>query len=211
MSRHIVDTIRIPGSRLKAVIEYDEDCEAPYADDDGVRIVILHRKYSNPSKECGTTPDEVQAWCEENAGEWFIAPLWMYEHSGVALRAGASNPFSCQWDSGGVGIVALKRSEWGRQELAEPEREAALLDYAKGVAEIYGRWMNGECYGYSIVDPRDASYDGDSCWGYVGLENVQEAAKDALEYAAKDLKEQEDTDAARLIEANRPDMMGDEA
>jgi hypothetical protein len=208
MSRGTVETIRSSICRLKAVIEYDTDSSPPYGDDDAVRIVLLHRRYNDPSKgACGRTPNEVLAWAEENAEEWFTAALWVYEHSDVALRAGVSNPFACPWDSGWVGIVALKRSEWGRQDAPEPEREAALLEYAKNVAEEHGRWMNGECYGYTIIDPRDEDYDGDSCWGFVGFEHVENEATEALAYAAKELVDREGERVAKEIEASRPDMM----
>ncbi len=205
-----IEKIRLPGTRLVAKIEYDHDCEAPYSEDDAVTIVLLHREYNDPSKgACGTTPQEVAAWCSEHEEAWFSVPLWAYIHSGVALAAGQGNPFNCQWDSGQVGIVALKRSEWGSQTAVTPEREADLLGYAMGVAEEYGRWMNGECYGYTIVDPRNADYEGDSCWGFVGYEGVEEAATEALERAARALKEEEDEAMARSLEDSRPDLMGE--
>ena len=205
-----IEKIRLPGTRLVAEIDYDHDCEAPYAEDDAVIIVILHREYNDPSKgACGTTPQEVAAWCSGHEEEWFSVPLWAYIHSGIALSAGQGNPFNCQWDSGQVGIVALKRSEWASPRGAPPEQEADLLGYAKGVAEGHGRWLNGECYGYTIVDPRNACYDGDSCWGFVGFEYVKEEAKDALERAARALKEEEDEATARSLEDSRPDLMGE--
>lgn len=206
-----IEKIRLPGTRLVAEIEYDHNCEAPYGGDDAVVIVILHGEYDDPSKgACGTTPQEVAAWCSEHEDEWFSVPLWAYIHGGIALAAGQGNPFSCPWDSGQVGVVALKRSKWGDARAEGPEREAALLGYAKSVAEEYGRWMNGECYGYTIVDPRNACYDGDSCWGFVGFERVEEEAKDALERAARALKEEEEDEAtARSLEDSRPDLMGE--
>jgi hypothetical protein len=116
--------------------------------------------------------------------------------------------FFTNGDSGRVGIVALKRSEWGGTGVTGPEREAALLEYAKNVAEEYGRWMNGECYGYTIIDPRDEGYDGGSCWGFVGFEHVENEATEALAYAAKEFVDKENERVAREIEASRPDMMG---
>ena len=29
---------------------YDEDCNSPYEDDGAVKIVLLHRRYTNPSR-----------------------------------------------------------------------------------------------------------------------------------------------------------------
>jgi hypothetical protein len=160
---HIIDTKELDHGVTVKVVHDDDAGEAPYAGDDGVRIVVLHRNYIDPAKgACGKTGDEVTEWAEENAAEWFVANLYMYEHSGVAYRAGMSNPFGCPWDSGQVGIVALKRSEWGTGNLDDDQ----LLEYAKNVATEYGQWANGEVYGYIISTPDDDHAD--SCWGYVG-------------------------------------------
>src|SRR5690606_7954537 len=97
-----------------AEIWHDDYVEQPYEDDDGVKIVILHRRHGDPSSgSCGSTPEDVLAWEQENSKEWYSIPLWMYDHSGIALSVGQTNPFSDDWDSGRVGILALKRSEWG--------------------------------------------------------------------------------------------------
>lgn len=191
-----------------AEIFHDEDCERPYQDDDGLKIVILHRHYTNPSKDVGSTGDAVMQWAKDNAREWFVANLFMYEHGNVALRAGERNPFGDPWDSGQVGIVALKKSEWGK---GKGEKNAKRMEYAKNVAEEYGRWMNGECYGYQLKNADDD--DLDSCWGFIGMEYAMEEAKDAAEYYVKEegariVKEAEE-EAARIaaeLEAERPDL-----
>jgi hypothetical protein len=178
-----------------AQIMHDDDCERPYGDDEGVKLVVLHRNYLDPAKGAlGRTADEVAAWMKENAREWYFANLYMYEHSGVAYRAGMSNPFSCPWDSGQVGIVALKKSDWGR---GKGERNAKRLEYARTVAEEYGRWANGECYGYILHDP-DGN-ERDSCWGHIGYEWVtEEAAKHAYEqHQIQEAREREEARLAR--------------
>jgi hypothetical protein len=163
-----------------AKIYHDYDCDQPWSGDDGVRIVVLARNSIDPSKgACGRDPVEVMAWAKANAREWYVTNLFKYEHSGVAYRAGEFNPFGCPWDSGQVGIVALKKSEWGR---GKGERNAKRLAYAKNVAEEYGRWANGETYGYTLHDPDGNEVD--SCWGFIGRENVEAEAKDVAIAAA---------------------------
>ncbi|QIV65788.1 hypothetical protein Cp1R7AA1_028 [Mesorhizobium phage Cp1R7A-A1] len=191
-----VDTLSFkeaPG--WSAEISHDEDCEQPYDGDEGVKIVVLHRNYIDPAKgKLGRSADEVQQWAKDNARDWYVTNLYMYEHSGVAYRAGERNPFSCPWDSGQVGIVALKKSDWGR---GKGERNAKRLEYAKGVAEEYGRWANGECYGYVLRDPEGEERD--SCWGHIGFEWVEESAKEAAIHAYKQQLQQEaeEREAAR--------------
>jgi hypothetical protein len=184
----IAETIRFDHG-VYAEIVHDEDCSEPNDGDSAVKIVILSRNYSNPSPECGDEPDEVAAWAKANAKEWYCANLYMYQHSGVALRAGLNNPFGCPWDSGQVGIIALKKSEFGR---GKGELNSKRLAWAQSTAEEYGRWMNGECYGYRLMNEEDEELD--SCWGYVGFEFAEEEAKEAAKYYVKQEEERQQTE-----------------
>lgn len=103
------------------------------------------------------TPDAVTAWERENAEGWFTIPLFLYDHSGTIYRVGHSNPFHCPWDSGRVGIIALRRADWADGNASNE----VLAEYAQSVAEAYTGWANGECYGYVLQD--DAGHERDSC------------------------------------------------
>lgn len=192
-----------------AEIHHDHDCDAPYCDDDAVEIVILHRRYNDPAEgECGRDGDEVRQWMKDNAREWFYMNLYMYEHGNVALRAGEANPFHCPWDSGQVGIVALKKSEWGR---GKGEKNTKRAEYAKSVAETHGRWMNGETYGYILFNEDGEELD--SCWGFIGFDHVEEEAKDSAAYyvteeAERKAREHDEATSAEACQmmAERPDL-----
>jgi hypothetical protein len=163
---------------LFAEIHVDHDVEQPFGDDEAVRIVVLHRRYIDPSNgSCGRDPDEVAAWERENARDWFVIPLFLYDHSGTVYAPGRSNPFHCPWDSGRVGIVALKRSEWGNGK--EPDEK--LIGYAAGIAAQYTSWANGECYGYVLLDA--AGEELDSCWGFIGFDAAEAEAKVAAAHS----------------------------
>lgn len=163
---------------LVAEIVHDQDCEMPYADDEGVRIVVLHRRYKDPSEgKCGSNPAEVERWIKENARDWYVVPLWMYDHSGTAYGVGEQNPFTCPWDSGRVGIVALRKDEWGK---GRGELNSRRLEYAKSVAEAYTSWANGDCWGYVLKDAEGIEVD--SCFGFIGMDTVEEAAREAAEF-----------------------------
>jgi hypothetical protein len=153
-------------------IYHDTDVEQPYEADDGVRIVVLHRRYIDPSRgACGSTPDEVADWERANAAEWFIIPLFMYDHSGTVYRVGRTNPFSCPWHSGRVGIIALKRSEWGNGA----ESDDTLFAYAESIAYRYTSWANGDCYGYILQDSSGTELL--SCWGFIGMDDAKQELK----------------------------------
>lgn len=74
---------------LTATIYPDDSANEPFDGDNGVRIVILHRNYSDPAKgACGRDAEAVAEWATENAADWFTVPLYMHKHSGVALSTG---------------------------------------------------------------------------------------------------------------------------
>lgn len=152
-----------------AEIQHDSDVSQPYEDDEGVHIVVLHGKYKDPSEgACGTTPDEVGKWEKKNTKSWYVIPLWLYDHSGTAYRVAETNPFHCRFDSGRVGIVALKRSEWGDGK--EPDEK--MFEYAQNIAKEYSEWANGETYSYTICDENEETID--TCGGFIGLDVIKE-------------------------------------
>lgn len=163
-------------SGLQAEIHLDSDIEQPFEADDGVRIVVLHRRYRDPADgACGRDPDEVADWERANKADWFTIPLFLYDHSGTAYSVGWSNPFHCPWDSGHVGIIALKRSDWGSSQPSDHE----LQQHAQAVAEAFTSWANGECYGYILHDRHGIEID--SCWGFIGRKAVDDQAKAAAD------------------------------
>ena len=117
-------------------------------------------------------------------------PVYMYEHSGVALSTGSfiGRAQHAQWDSGMIGWAYLNpdAEQW---EGIEPEKVIA------GTVEVLGQWMNGEVYGWIAEELVKGSkvYDGDkededfeewdetdACWGFIGYEYAESEAKREL-------------------------------
>lgn len=168
----VIDTIEYEDG-VVAEISHDPHVSNPYEDDEGVEIVILHRRYSDPAEgRLGRTGGEVERWRAENAKEWFTINLWAYDHSGVVYRASVENPFTVDrdWDTAQAGIVALKRSEWGDGNLSDE----ALTEYAVGVADEYSDWAAGNCYSFSLRS-RDGSEIAEGN-GLIGRDALEEAA-----------------------------------
>lgn len=170
-------------------LEYDEarsdlDPTDPGNDEaqNDVRFVVLHRRYQNPAERFGLTDSEaVHAFMEENNGpdaEWVWWPLWLYDHSGTAYRVAKGNPFSGfdpgGWDSGQVGILALKRATWG-----STGTDQELWEIADSIADTYTAWANGEVYSYVIEDADGEELD--SCGGFIGRECAEEEGEAAFE------------------------------
>jgi hypothetical protein len=123
--------------------------------------------------------------------KFLILPIFMYDHSGIALSTGG---FSDPWDSGQVGFIYVShetlRKEYsvkrvGRRTLRTAEK------ILKGEVEVYGKYVNGEVYGYITKDSDDENID--SCWGYYGNDADNDSymiseAKSHIDYEIKKRK-----------------------
>lgn len=188
---HEVDRVQGPGS-WSVGIYYDEDasyCD-PRDNDNATRMVCFHKRYRLGDKHDYVEADysswdEVRDAIERKEGP--LAGIWsiyMIDHSGVAFRLcrdfGDCDPGG--WDSGRVGFMfitekALKEG-WGTKRPSTEE----LFKIAETDLSEYGKWCNGEVYGY-VVTCEDG--DKDSCWGFIGIEWAIESAKEAMKYAVE--------------------------
>lgn len=210
MSEYERDDLRREDEETGIVLKIiaDTDAESPVEADieaDQVVFAVYHRNRLNPSDKKLPTAEDAKAFAAENAGddkEWAVFDLFAYEHGNIMFKAGASNPFGCDFDSGQIGIIALKRAEFSGD----------LLEIANSICDGYSDWANGEVYGYVIEGVGD---DNDSCWGFVGDPEDDGAFSEGYpiwEQAVADRKEEmakvamhEADEAARLerIEASR--------
>lgn len=54
--------------------------------------------------------------------------------------------------------------------------------YAREDIKTYSQWANGETYGYRLTNPYgDDDFDNSSCYGYYGLDEVLQAAHEAID------------------------------
>jgi len=112
---------------------------------------------------------------------WVLYPVYAYIYSGIALSLSRTGyPFTCPWDSGLGGIMAL-----------HPEGKRGNLDVwktAKSIIESYNQYFSGDVWGY-IVETEDGDTL-DSLWGMYGEDYAREEGEKALAYwTEKEAKE----------------------
>ena len=117
-------------------------------------------------------------------GATVVIPLGLIDHSGISMYAGGGE-HRCDpggWDSGTVGFIF--DTPEGREECGTtPEYvETCLLQEI----EVYNQYLRGDVYGYVVADGRE---DEDSCWGFFGIEDVQQEANSIAEIIAKERAE----------------------
>lgn len=157
-------------------IYYDTDAESPdiWGNEDSF-IVYDHRQFY--VQRDGFNPDDIWDTLEEGKklyeGYW-IFPLYAYIHSGVSLSLGSG---TCRWDTSMKGFALVKREAgWSyKREQAGSIAEATIKEW--------NEYLSGEVYGYET--------EGDSCFGYIGDEGLEQAieeAKSSLDYYMEDTR-----------------------
>lgn len=147
-------------------IEYDHDPLSPRTDYDNLgTMMCCHRNYSLGDVQ--SNGDEIREKIkdiEDKGGVWL--PLYLYDHSGITMN---TSGFSCQWDSGMVGIIYVEREkilkEYSCKRVSKKLREI-VINVLKGEVEIYDYYIRGEVYGFTIEDENGNNVD--SGWGFFG-------------------------------------------
>ena len=109
---------------------------------------------------------------ERTIDQGVVIPLYLYDHSGLALSAA---PFACRWDSGQVGYAVISPEVIaddfeGKRELAEGCLRSEI--------EVYGYYVSGEVYGFTLFD--EEGEVADSCGGFYGYDMRRNGMLDYL-------------------------------
>jgi hypothetical protein len=188
-----INTIRKGNYELE--IFQDEDLyDTPRNWDNLGTMICFHRRYNLGDKNEIINSDDFNSWSEQR--EWIeknikpavLLPLYLYDHSGITI---STSPFSCNWDSGQIGWIFVTkdrvREEYKVKRITKDiiEKVTKVLE---GEVETYDQFLTGEVYGYRIskIEVCDKGCEHkkevDSCWGYYGMESVEEEGNNKLEY-----------------------------
>ena len=171
----IIETIK--SDNYVANIHIDDMPCSPREDDNFGTLIAFHSKYDLSDNKNYTKEELIEHMKAFNV---FSLPVYMYEHSGIAL---STTPFNCEWDSGQVGYIFVTYDKMLNVfgEVNYNRAEECLVSEI----EEYSNYLKGEVYGYQIYKKgncENCSDDVHSCWGIYGLEWVQEEVKDQLDY-----------------------------
>ena len=194
-----METINFKGYNIN--IQHDELAENPREWDNLGTIAYKHRDYTlgdevikdtiqehfnnkydilEPS-EYYLTDTEIQKidkWIKKNI---IMLPVYLYDHSGITIN---TTGFSCQWDSGQVGIIYVSKehvkNEYGWKTLTK-FRQFKIENQLRNEIKTFGDYLTGNCYYYTIEDDNGNTLD--SCGGFYGYEHK----KSGLLYDAQKL------------------------
>ncbi len=172
----------------------DEPHESPRDWDNLGTMICFHRRYNLGDKNDIINSDDFSSWneqmewIEKNIKPCVILPLYLYDHSGITM---STSSFSCGWDSGQVGWIFVTK-EQVRKEYNVKRISKDLIEKVTNIledeVETYDQYISGEVYGYRIsqIEVCDKGCEHkdeiDSCWGFYGMESVEEEGERTLEY-----------------------------
>ena len=128
----------------------------------------------------------------DNIPEVCCFPVFMYDHSGIALSiSNAEYPFNDRWDSGQLGWWYITKEEAAKEGWTDDKWKLSFLKCIKSYIKEFNEIESGNCWGFvcaekDLVDERIAGLSErnpyrdrclrseisanqtDSCWGYVG-------------------------------------------
>lgn len=151
----------------------DEDADSPREWCNLGTMYTAHRRYC-PEKqfdkhfEHAEVFDQHMDFIDSFDKKYIALKVYLYDHSGQTV---STTPFSCQWDSGLFGIIAVSvedvRNEYGWKNITKARRKQ-VEERLQAEVEIYDNYLTGEVYRYEIVAKDGSDDEFDSCGGFYG-------------------------------------------
>jgi hypothetical protein len=150
------------------------------------KIVYWHKRYGFSGEVDGSVYGSGEDFIHAKGKEALCLPLFMLDHSSIWLSL---SPFGDPWDSGQLGFYWASYKDI-KETFMRKRVTKSLLEQAKKLmgAEIeeYNYYLNGEVYGYTIVDDQDPEGEiVSSCWGFYGYDSVKEGAEYMVNFYRK--------------------------
>lgn len=81
-----------------------------------------------------------------------LLPVYKYEHSGIVYRAVKSNPFSCPFDSGIIGVIYARKQDIHKEYGKRLCKSILETVHNLMIAEVdeYSAWADGNVYCYCL-------------------------------------------------------------
>jgi hypothetical protein len=137
---------------------------------------MFHSRYKFPNESEIPDIDELEDHMKEMSA--IKLKIYLYDHSGITIKAAESNPFSCPWDSGMIGYIWISRED-AKKEFGYKRSSRKMVNKVKEAfrneIEAYDQFLRGEVYGFELCiwDENDNEEFVDSCWGYFGSDSIE--------------------------------------
>jgi hypothetical protein len=172
-----IETFEVNGKVVE--IHRDETPSDPREDFDHLgKMACWHRRYKLGDEQPKTSLPDFRDSLPEGS---VVISVSLLDHSGLHMYVGYGE-HPCDpggWDSGPVGLIYATpdtiRKEYDRKRISKKLR-VKVEGLLRLEIEEYDQYLRGDVWGFVIKEDGE---DGDSCWGFYGIECCREAAKEA--------------------------------
>lgn len=175
--------------KYRVDIFQDEDCCLEW-DDLGDHLGTIYSNHRNWNPDKHSIEEILDEDNRPDSENYIYVPIWMLDHSGVTISAGARNPYNDPWDSSCAGLIAVSRRK-AAKEYGELNEETVNKIKDVMIAEIRELDMlyRGEVYGYVVMDCNgDEEVALCSCWGHI-TDNIDEVIEEGEVEAIAEAKD----------------------
>jgi len=206
---NLIETIEYKGYNIN--IYPDDNPDNPRNWDNLGTMVCFHKEYDLGDKT-DLTSDMFNDWEELEANlikekqAVVIAPLYLYDHSGISIKIG--NFYGCglpqghaRFDSGQIGFIYVDK-ETLKKEYSVKRITKKTKDKAREVLEnevkTYNDYVSGNVYGYQVEDKEEN--DIDSCWGFIGdTDDMIKEAKGNIDFDIETKRKEKNKKVKALV------------
>ena len=194
MEEYLSDTIEYKGQNIK--IYQDTDPQDPREWDNIGNMLCFHGRYNLGDKSEFKAGDfggweEVKEYLLKEKKAKVIAPLYLYDHSGLRIKigsfAGLLSQGHAEFDSGQVGFIYATdesiKKEYNIKRITKNIKEK-VMKVLEAEVDIYDKYISGEVYGFKAETEKGEAID--SCWGFYSEEDAVGEAKGAIDYYIND-------------------------
>ena len=164
-------------------LKVDYNPENPREWDNVGNMALFHRRYAVANEE-DLSMEDVEKIRKDKSDKYIWFPVYGYDHSIFTIK---TSPFSCQWDSGLLGIIYVTRKQalervYVKAKRVSKKRLENIKNLLQGEVETYNKYLVGDVCGFTVE--KDGEHI-DSCWGFFSEEDAIEAAKESIYYHIK--------------------------
>jgi len=162
-------------------IHHDCDTECPidkYNNNIESCVIVCIWQRNSTLSDLNPFADIVEAkrYAKRMGYEWFYIGAYSHGNVGYTTKHVNQYPYNCPFDSGVAGVVLVKKSDFPQHKKTNKTRR---LDISDSCVSQLAEWCNGECYGFIIEDSDGQEVE--SCWGFIGFEQVIQGAKESIQ------------------------------
>ncbi len=180
---------KLSNNKIFKIVQ-DDDTESPRTAWDNLGTIYHWHKRSNLGDIDLSGKGDIDISDYVGPNDLYL-PIYCYDHGSITLN---TTPFSCPFDSGQVGFIAISQAkiieEYGQDYDIEKVRK-----YLVNEIKTFNQYINGDIYGYQLIQINTCETCGhgddeeiESCYGFYGtdfknngiLENLDDEIKEEV-------------------------------